>query len=85
MEYWMIGVLEKILPDTLHARPKRDSFCAALSILKTLFSIPDHYSGTPLLQQPRDLRAGFWSLSRGLQTKPRPLGGDSLLWITGVL
>ena len=44
MEYWMIGVLEKILPDTLHARPKRDSFCAALSIPKTLFSIPDHYS-----------------------------------------
>ena len=34
---------------------------------------------TPLLQQPRDLRARFWPTSRGLQTKPRPLGVDSLL------
>ena len=34
---------------------------------------------TPLLQQPRDLRARFWPPSRGLQTKPRPLGVDSLL------
>ena len=75
----MIGVLENILPDTLHARSKGDSVCAAFRTFKTLLSIPDHYSSTPLLQQPRDLRARFWPPSRGLQTKPRPLGLDSLL------
>jgi len=79
IEHWMIGVLENILPDTLHARSKGDSVCAAFWTFKTLLSIPDHYSSTPLLQQPRDLRARFWPPSRGLQTKPRPLGVDSLL------
>ena len=41
--------------------------------------IPDHYSSTPLLQQPWDLRTGFWPPSEGLQTKPRPPGVDSSL------
>jgi len=62
----MIGVLENVLPDTLHARSKGDSVCAAFRTFKTLLSIPDHYSSTPLLQQPRDLRARFWPPSRGL-------------------
>jgi len=74
----MIGVLGNILPDILHAGSKGDSVCAAFRIFKTLLSIPDHYSNTALLQQPRDLRARFWPLSRRLQTKPRPLGLDSL-------
>ena len=74
----MIGVLENTLPDTLHARSKGDSVCAAFRTFKTLLSIPDHYSSTPLLQQPRDLRARFWPPSRGLQTRLRPLGVDSL-------
>jgi len=30
------------------------------------------HQGRPLLQQPRDLIAGFWPPSRGLQTKPCP-------------
>jgi len=37
------------------------------------------HQGRPLLQQALDLRARFWPPSRGLQTKPRPLGMDSLL------
>jgi len=60
------------------ARKAQDRSYATFWILKTLLTIPDHYSSTPLLQQPRDLRAGFWPPSRGLQTKPRPLGVDSL-------
>ena len=74
----MIGVLENILPDTLHARSKGDSVCAAFRTFKTFLSIPDHYSSTPLLQQPRDLRARFWPPSREFQTKPRPLGVGSV-------
>jgi hypothetical protein len=75
----MIGVMEKTLSDTLHARFKGDRFYEELQIFKTLLSISDHYSRTPLLQQPREPRIGLWPPSRGLQTKPRPLGVDSLL------
>jgi hypothetical protein len=73
----MIGVMEKTLPDNLHAKPKRDRVYAGFWIFKASLSIPDHYSSTPLLQQPRELRARFWPPSRGLQTKPNPLGVDS--------
>jgi hypothetical protein len=59
MEYWMIGVLENILPITLHERYKGESVCVAFWSLEIPLSIPDHYSITPLLQQPWDLRARF--------------------------
>jgi len=75
----MIGREEKTLPNTLHATPKKESFCAAFRVLKTVLSIEDHYSSIPLLQQPRDLRAGISPPFRGLQTKTRPLRVDSLL------
>ena len=52
MEYWMIGVLEHIVEDTLNARSMGDSVCKVFRTFKTLLSIPDHYSSTPLLQNP---------------------------------
>ena len=75
----MIGIVGETLPDTLYTRPTRARFCVAFRLCKTPLSIPDHYSSIPLLQQPRELRTGFWPPSRGLQEKPRPLGVDSFL------
>jgi hypothetical protein len=49
----MIGVMEKTLSDTLHARFKRDRFYAGFRIFKTLLSTPEtitpvlHYSNNP--------------------------------------
>jgi hypothetical protein len=74
----MSGVMGGILPDTPHARLKRDRFCLAFRVFNNLLSIPDNYSSTPLLKHSHELRAGFWPPSSGLQTKPRPLGVDSL-------
>jgi len=68
------GVLENILPDTLHARFRGDSVCGAFRTFKTLLSIPDHYSSTPLLQQPRDLRARFWPPFQGAPNKATSSG-----------
>jgi len=76
------GVLGKLLPDTLHARPKTDRLYATFWIYKALLSIPDHYSSTPLLHcsnNPGTWRLAFGPLPGGLQTKPRSLGVDSLL------
>jgi len=76
------GVLGKLLPDTLHARPKTDRLYATFWIYKDLLSIPDHYSSTPLLHcsnNPGTWRLAFGPLPGGLQTKPRSLGVDSLL------
>jgi hypothetical protein len=78
MEYWMSGVLQHIAADTLPVRSMGDRVCKAFRTFKALLSIPDHYSTTPLLQQPQDLSGRFWPPFRGLQTKPRPLGVDSL-------
>ena len=76
----MIGVVEHSLEDTLPARSMGEGVCKAFGSFKTLLSIPDHYSSAPLLQQPQDLRAYVRPPLRGLQTKPRPLGVDSLLF-----
>jgi len=46
----MSGALETIVADTLHARSMGNRVGAAFLIFKTLPSIPDHYSNTPLLQ-----------------------------------
>ena len=70
----MIGVLENTLPHSLHARSKGDSVSAAFRTLKTLPSIQDHYSSTPILQQPLDLRARFWPPSRGAPNKATSSG-----------
>ena len=71
-------------PGTVHGR----RCWRGLSLtFKTLPSILSHYSNTPLLHhssppllpQPRDLKAHVRPPYRGLQTKPRPPGIDSLL------
>jgi hypothetical protein len=77
MEYWMIGVLETIVADTFHKSTMGNRVGEAFLYFKTIPSIRDHYSTTPLLQKRRDLRAHVWPPLRGFQTKPRPLGMDS--------
>jgi hypothetical protein len=53
----MIGVMEKTLSDTLHARFKRDRFYAGFRIFKTLLSTPETI--TPVLPGP-DLVIEGW-------------------------
>jgi hypothetical protein len=57
MEYWMIGVLETIIADTLSKSSMGNRVGEAFLAFKIPASIPDHYSTTPLLQQFQDLRA----------------------------
>jgi len=49
MEYWMSGVLKSIIADILHEKIPKKSVGAASLSFKTLPSVKDHYSTTPVL------------------------------------
>jgi hypothetical protein len=79
----MNGVLKSIIAaipsrhgpwETVLARPFPDVQNPSFNSIPLL-----QYSNTPLLHQRRDLRTPVRPPLRGLQTKPRPLGVDSLL------
>jgi len=48
----MSGALENIIADTLHERSMGNRVGAVFLTFKTLPSIPDHYSNTPILPCP---------------------------------